>query len=118
MFCSTCGGQIGEGLSFCSRCGKRVQEQLAAPSTAPATNLYSALGYVGGGGFMGFIIVLAMLLKRGVPPEFVTGIAFLYLATLFGICFMILRQAEFFGGKKTRSEGSANQSSPQVLRPV
>jgi hypothetical protein len=118
MYCSSCGSQIGEGLNFCSRCGKRVQElQTAAPNAAD--NLYGGLGYIGAGGFVGFVVILAILLKRGVPPEFVTAIAFLYLATLFGICFMVLRQAEFFSGKKERSDGAAaDHHSPQVLRPV
>ena len=118
MFCSSCGSQIGEGLNFCSRCGKRVQELPAVTSTA-VSNLHGALGYVGGGGFMGFVIVLAMMLKRGVPAEFLTGIAFLYLMTLFGICFLILRQGEFFSEKKKRSQAeTSDHHSAPVLRPL
>lgn len=118
MYCSSCGGQIGEGLNFCSRCGKRVQELRAATPSA-ADNLIGALGYVGGGGFLGFFIMLAVLLKKGIPPEFLTLMAALYLATLFGICFLILRQGNMLSGKTKRSEAApADGYSPPSLRPA
>lgn len=97
MFCSGCGTEIQSGLNYCSRCGQR----LAADSERAqvAESLSSSVGFVAGGGFISFIFVALVLVKNGVPGNQIIPIAFFYFAALFGICFLILRQTEFFSKK-------------------
>lgn len=92
MYCSNCGTQIQPELNYCSRCGARVGRAEPEARTSVASNLSSSLGYIGGFGLIGFIVVLSILLKRNVDPAALTMILLMYLGTLLGICFMILRQ--------------------------
>jgi uncharacterized membrane protein YvbJ len=120
MFCAGCGTQILEGLNFCSRCGRRVAESNIS-RTSLAGNLTMAAGYVGGAGFLGFLFIVLIFSKSGMPSNQLIPIAFFYFASLFGICYLILRQASIFAGKKDvvesypRGETSAD---PTYLRPT
>lgn len=119
MYCSGCGTQLQQGLVYCSRCGRRVDEGPASDRTL-ASNLTTATGYVGGAGFLGFIFVILVLAKNGVPPNTYVPIAFVYFAALFGICFLILRQASQFA-RKTEQPGALpqlEQKTQAYLRPV
>jgi hypothetical protein len=98
MYCSNCGSQIKPELNYCSRCGTKVAKN-DAENSSMAENLSAALGYIGGFGLIGFIFVALVLVKNGVPANALAAISFFYLATLFGICFLILRQTANFSGK-------------------
>src|SRR5688500_538006 len=93
MFCSGCGVELEQGLNYCKRCGNRVGGD---ERSAVAQNLSSALGYIGGFGLLGLMLGAFMLSKAGMPSEVIGIISIVYLATLFGICFLILRQTALF----------------------
>jgi membrane-bound ClpP family serine protease len=121
MYCSGCGNQIEFELNYCSRCGKRVSEG-DSETASIAESLSSSLGYVGGGGFIAFIFVALVLVKNGISGSQLIPITFFYFAALFGICFLILRQTQFFGHKKTSRQhadaSEPNLETPAYLRPV
>ncbi len=111
MYCSGCGNLIDAGLNYCSRCGAALSRP---DDKAAKEGLSSALGYIGGFGMFGFFLVMMVLVKNGIGEDALVKIAFLYLAALFGICFMILRQtgAGFSFGKRIEP------IKPAELRPL
>lgn len=118
MFCSGCGSEIQVGLNYCSRCGRRVTEENYSTSSL-AANLTTAVGYIGASGFFGFIFVVLILARYGVPANQMVPIAIFYFAALFGICFMILRQAAVFAGGESKSSTTERIQPEQqaYLRP-
>ncbi len=120
MYCSGCGNQIEFELNYCNRCGKRVNEG-GSENASIAESLSSSLGYVGGGGFIAFIFVAMVLVKNGIPGNQLIPITFLYFAALFGICFLILRQTQFFsrknGSRQLAESADADIIAPEYLRP-
>jgi hypothetical protein len=118
MFCSGCGTEIGAGLNYCNRCGNRVAGD---EKSAVAENLSSALGYIGGFGLLGFIAAIYLMMRSPIiAPGTIMIVSFLYLATLFGICFLILRQTAPFtvGRAPRRAGGDGGTGSPAYLSPA
>lgn len=93
MYCSTCGTEISAELNYCKRCGARV-DKLAVQEKSPASLAYlsMATGFVGLGGLGLTVGLVAILLKNGVVPEAIVMLTLAFLATVFGITFLILRQ--------------------------
>jgi hypothetical protein len=91
MYCSGCGSQIQEGLSYCSRCGRRVagEEKPARDRMSPVV----VAGNTAGVGFVAFIFVMLVLVLNGVVGSNIVGVTFFYFLALFLLCSMFLRQA-------------------------
>jgi hypothetical protein len=94
MYCSNCGNSVDEKLKYCNSCGERLSKQESKNST-PGEMLDSILETVLWTSLSAFGILIglvAVLLRSDVAPQLVVIIAFAYLATVFGICFTLLRQ--------------------------
>ncbi len=117
MFCAGCGTQIQSGLNYCNRCGRRVAET-DSEATAVAKGMASSLGYIGGFGFLGYVFVALVLVKNGVPPNYLVPITFFYFASLFGICYLILKQTELVKKTEPRRDDLPARDQPTYLRPV
>jgi len=118
MFCSGCGTELNSDLNYCNRCGSRVAK---GESSSVAENLSQAIAYIGGFGLLGFIFAVYLMMRSPViAPGTIVIISFLYLATLFGICFMILRQTAPFAARKQNEpmRGAGAEQPPASLRPV
>ena len=88
MFCSRCGKQIDDSLKFCNGCGAQIKKE----EDSPLTSLITALIIIGTAG-LGILVGLSAVLLDKIPTfEAVLIFGVVYLATLFGICFMIMRQ--------------------------
>jgi hypothetical protein len=119
MYCSGCGTQLQAGLVYCSRCGRRVAEDVAARSWFSTP--ISATAVIAGVGFFMFMLVIRALTRSDLPPGLIVPISFFYFASLFGICFMVLRQ-----GSRTMRESKSARSfdtgelnaPPAYLSPV
>ena len=92
MYCSTCGSLINTGLNYCNRCGARVDKLATQEKSAGTATLSMATGFVGLGGLGLTVGLIAILLKNGVVPEVVVMLAIAFLATVFGITFLMIRQ--------------------------
>lgn len=114
MFCAGCGTQIQSGLNYCSRCGRRVAED-SRSGKSHRTNPLSIAGNTAGVGFVGFIFIIAILMKYGAMPNILVPITFFYFAALFGICFMIMRHGGGAAGVERIPEESPE---PTYLRSV
>ncbi|HMQ03242.1 MAG TPA: hypothetical protein PKD26_04945 [Pyrinomonadaceae bacterium] len=106
MYCSGCGSQLQTGLNYCSRCGRRVAEDGRSSSgLTPTPPIIAA--FTAGAGFFCYMLVLRTLSKAGVPPNQFIPISFVYFASLFGICVMILRYgSNALKDKDERTSGS------------
>lgn len=98
MYCSGCGTQLQTGLVYCSRCGRRVAEELVSMSWA--ANPMTMTAIIAGVGFFMFMLVVRTLTRSELPPGLIVPISFFYFASLFGICFMVLR----YGSRSTNVE--------------
>ena len=93
MFCSTCGTEISAELNYCKRCGARVDKLEVRGKNPPAAAYLSmATGFVGLGGLGLTVGLTAILLKFGVLPQVIVMLVLAFLATVFGITFLMLRQ--------------------------
>ncbi|MBC7898939.1 MAG: hypothetical protein H7070_02700 [Saprospiraceae bacterium] len=84
-----------------------------------AENFSQAVPYIGGFGLLAFIVVVLSLLKKGAEMNALVPISFFYLATLFGICYLLISRAVSLSQKRkveTTDPGIASQ--PAYLRPV
>jgi uncharacterized membrane protein YvbJ len=119
MYCSNCGSQVKPELNYCSRCGMRVAKNDSEAQKSIAENLSSAVGYIGGFGLLGFIFVTLVLVKNGIHPTALVFISLFYLASLFGICFLILQQIKNLPGKsRAEKPESQNDFQNEQLNPA
>lgn len=93
MYCERCGKKIDNSLNFCNGCGAQLRkEKDKVEERSVFSGLLSALiavAVVGLGVLVGFVAVLSDKVRdTGALFAFVI----VYLATLFGICFLIARQ--------------------------
>jgi hypothetical protein len=102
MYCPECGNEIRSDLKFCSRCGSQV-ERSTPENRSVAQNLSNALGAVAVFGILGFIAMLWVLLRNDFIWAGGTWICLFYLATVFGISSMIVKQiAALTGTQRSR----------------
>lgn len=97
MYCQSCGSLVNDELNYCNRCGNRVAKdneliKQTDASVSVLENLSSSVGYVGFIGLGGFIGLIAILVGNHVAPELIGILSLLFLATTFGICFLLTRQ--------------------------
>jgi len=93
MYCERCGKQLDDALNFCNGCGAQLRGTGDVQGQRSILNtLIVALIVIVTGGIGVLAGLLAILLDRVPRPEPVMAFAVFYLATLFGICFMIMRQ--------------------------
>jgi hypothetical protein len=99
MYCSGCGAAVAADLNYCKQCGHRI----AAGDTdkSAAQSMAESLGYVGGFGLAGFFVGAFLLTKAGVESWALIWISLFYLAALFGICLMMLRQTSPFSRNRS-----------------
>lgn len=100
MYCWSCGKSVQENLNYCSNCGARVEKNASDGDSSWMTNPATSVGYLGVFGLGGFIFLVMSLLKRNLDPGFVFAMSALYLAALFGICFLLLRQSSGHSGTR------------------
>jgi hypothetical protein len=91
MYCERCGKQIDDALNFCNACGAQLKKEKGEHQSVLNT-LITALIVVCTAGLGVLVGLMAILLDRLPNPEPVFVFALFYLATVFGIAFMIMRQ--------------------------
>ncbi len=124
MYCATCGSLIDEKLNYCNRCGNRVAKDgeliKQTDSTASLVRNLSIstdiVGVAGLGGLIGLIAILAGNAGNRAAPELIVILSILFLATTFGICFLLTRQiSRLTGNLISTKENSKQKSSPEQL---
>ncbi len=121
MYCSNCGTLINTELNYCNRCGARVDKLAASENKSEALEYLSmATGFVGLGGLGLTVGLIAILLNFGVIPQVVVMLVIAFLATVFGISFLLIQQISrmtnvSLTSKKNSSE-KAQLNSPNTAQ--
>lgn len=116
MYCSGCGTQLESELNYCNRCGNRVAKSNA---DSVAENMSQGVSYVGGFGLIAYIFVMLAMVKSNVETKALILISFFYLAALFGMVFLLIRQSAMFANKDSAKRTEVTDQPPTVyLRPA
>lgn len=123
MYCAGCGNNISSKLNYCNVCGERVvKNEDEEGKVSPLNGLITTLSFVALGGLGILVGFVAMLLGKGVTHEAVAILAIVYLITLFGICFSIIRLMSKLidanSNAKTRIENYQTPQTPQLSMPT
>ena len=125
MYCSRCGGLIGEELNFCSRCGERANRNELVETSKNQNNVLDTLAItsiaIGAGGMLFFVGLIAILLDKNVGSQVLVTISIIYLAAWFGICAKLVGQISKVVDAnlaERKSEKSRQQTQPvQISAP-
>lgn len=96
MYCSACGVNVAQGLSYCNYCGAKVGEKSSASKTSevrPEFLVSAMIGLFIVGLFVITILMGMMKSVLGLPVERVLGFAllpFLLMLLLEGVCLRLL----------------------------
>ncbi|MDI1242983.1 MAG: zinc ribbon domain-containing protein [bacterium] len=121
MYCERCGKQIDNALNFCNACGAQLKKEKSEQQSA-LNMLITALIVVCTAGLGVLVGLMAILLNKIQTPEPAFIFAIFYLATLFGISFLIMRQisklidAKLIGKDKSDSH-QVRREEPLVQLP-
>lgn len=115
MYCVKCGSQTNLNLNYCNVCGAKTGKEEEEGKVSPLNSLITALTFVVLGGLGLLIGFVALLLNKGVTHEAVAILAIIYLATLFGISFSLVRLTARLVEAKIEEKA---ESSNQVFQPV
>ena len=111
MYCERCGKTIDEGLNYCNNCGAQLRRESPPPKLAGV--MIASLAFIT---IVGLIVLAALLIglldRMGPKPEPLFAFAGLYLVTLFGICFMIMRQVSKLIDADLRSRVFPQRTTP------
>ena len=121
MYCERCGKQIDDALNFCNACGAQLKKEKSEQQSVLNT-MITALIVVCTAGLGVLVGLMAILLNNLPNPEPAVILAIFYLATLFGIVFMIMRQVSKLidaklKGKETDFESPRRREEPLVQLP-
>ena len=99
MFCSSCGNQVVEGLTYCNRCGVKLNVSVEkSDGKAPVTLtkiLQHLLIWTGAITFCGLGMVMGLitiLLDKNISPRTILLFALPFLFAVFCVSFMLIRQ--------------------------
>lgn len=94
MYCSKCGTEIRGDLKYCNKCGQRLHPEtdIDGMPGKMLDNILTTLFLVAILGLGILVGLVAVLLDKDVPTQFVIIISLGYLAAIFGICVSLVRQ--------------------------
>lgn len=117
MYCAACGSEINDKLNFCKNCGAKIAKEEEDTPRTMMNELLVTLTWVALGGLGILIGLTAVLLKNGFDHQGIMVIVGLYLAALFGICFMLLKQLPKLIDAKLHQKAGAPESyqPPQLF---
>lgn len=121
MFCSNCGKSVDKKLKYCNACGERLGRENDENANSPARMLDDILDTLFWTAVLtlGILIgLVAVLLANNVKSEIFATIVFVYLATVFGICFMLARQIPKLIDARLKAFGNESGTLPNSLHPA
>lgn len=113
MFCSNCGNQVKVGLNYCNSCGSRIDSDKEKDGSK-SRNLLIAIAFIGIGGIIGFISLVKILLSSRAADPVIVVILLAFLATVFGICYLLINQFSHGSEKSAINVEFQNEAPKQV----
>ena len=96
MYCSNCGKTVDQNLKYCHGCGERLSKASEIDKDGTPgkmlDNILTTLFLIVMFGLGILVGLVAVLLGNEVRPDAVFWLGLAYLATIFGICFTLIRQ--------------------------
>jgi hypothetical protein len=92
MYCAACGSEVSKKLNYCKNCGAKIAKDEDETPKSMIDYLLTSLAFIVLGGFGILVGLTVVLLKNGFDQKGIMLIAGVYLATLFGISYLLLRQ--------------------------
>ncbi len=96
MYCPNCGKNVNKKLKYCNGCGERLSKAVEIDKDGTQGKMLdniltgTVLVVIFGLGIL--VGLVAVLLGNDVKPELVGIVVIAYLAAVFGICFMLVKQ--------------------------
>ncbi len=119
MYCSSCGNEIKKGLNYCNSCGARIVDLEKEKSGSRTQNISTAIGFVGLGGIIGFIFLVKLLLENKVQEAPLIIILLAFLATVFGISFLLIKQLSGSSSSpKSEDDFGFQTNIPKAVKPA
>ena len=122
MHCPHCGNTVNKGLKYCNICGGRLaspDEDIDGTPGKMLDNILTTLFLTVMFGFGILVGLVAVLLGNSVPTQLVTIIVVVYLAAIFGVCFMLVKQVSKLIDAKLKSLNiPAGEPSAPQLKPL
>ncbi len=119
MYCPKCGKTVDGALKYCNGCGERLAKMDEDKDGMPGKmldNILTTLFLIVMFGLGILVGLVAVLLDKEVRTEVVTLIVLAYLASVFGICAMLVKQVPKLIDAKLRVlEPAAPVASPAQL---
>jgi hypothetical protein len=120
MFCATCGNAINDKLNYCKSCGAKIVKDERETPASMMNHMVTSLTFIALGGLGILIGLVSVLLKNGFDQAGIVVVAGIYLAALFGICYMLLSQlTKLIDAKLNRKHEPAppaeNYQPPQLF---
>lgn len=122
MYCRACGNSVKKGLKYCNVCGAQLVSSEDDKEGTPGKmldNILTTLFLTVVFGLGILVGLVAVLLGNNVPTQLVVLIVVAYLAAVFGICFMLVKQVpKLIDAKlKTQQNWGPGRSDPEQLSP-
>lgn len=114
MYCPNCGSLVKSELHYCNTCGMRLKKEEKESDGSIAETLSTAIGFIGTFGLIGFIFLIRTLLGKNVDEGLIVAVSFLYLATVFGICTMLLKQISNSKTAASNHDLQSDYAAPQI----
>ena len=122
MYCHSCGNSVSKRLKYCNSCGARLgsaEEDRDGTPGKMLDNILTTLFLTVMFGLGILVGLVAVLLGNSVPTQIVTLIVVAYLAAVFGVCFMLVKQVPKLIDAKLRMQNAGyDADEARELRPV
>ena len=117
MYCSNCGNELKKSLNYCNSCGARVVDLTEERGGSRFQNISTAIGFIGVFGLVGFYFLVKLLLDHNVLEGVILIILLAYLATIFGISYLLIQQ---LNPKSEKSSGEVEfrADAPKAFKPA
>ncbi len=90
MYCINCGNKINPNLKYCNSCGGRIENSARENRGFRGENTKS-IAFFGIAGIIGCFLLVKTLLDSVIDPGAIVMIIFAYLATIFGISYLLIK---------------------------
>lgn len=114
MYCTNCASEVKPELHYCNNCGYRISGKAEKIYDPVSKTLSSSLGYIGVFSVIGFVFLIKSLLDYDIADGRLVALAFIYLAAIFGIVFLILQKIG--SGKTTEPQNISYSPEKSALK--
>lgn len=123
MHCPNCGSIVNKKLQYCNSCGERLSKAAEIDKDGMPgkmlDNILTTLFLIVMFGLGILVGLVAVLLGNNIEPKFVVFIVIAYVAAIFGVCFMLVKQVPKLIDARLKASNFADKDrEPARLTPL